>query len=365
MALISRGIKLDVISKLETENPGDMDLNLALCLIESAALSSRPNSATVNLEMLTTSSYNFVITNNDVAPTLAVNINVTLVSPFGTYAAATAMASSLGSVSGTSQQTVTLKAGMTYTDIAQLAAQVAANDSRCVSACLATDLVLYWVKPKSGPSQKVLWREEISSTATDPDADKYAICLKNIKNDSVIELRTSRDNVGARLHLTKIAADFRHNNSMVGKINKLETAYVGFRRMRGDGNCYYRAVIFGLLEQIIESERRHLFLDLHRCFNKFISGHARYISEDEVQLYSNQPANNNPAVSTIGTTSSGIWQSQIKRFLDVLSDAAGDCFSYVFHVYSHVNSQNRKFGALWMNLRLIFCVTVRLAWMTQ
>ena len=33
--------------------------------------------------------------------------------------------------------------------------------------------------------------------------------------------------------------------------------------MRGDGNCYYRAVIFGLIEQIIRTNQRAAFRELH------------------------------------------------------------------------------------------------------
>ena len=33
--------------------------------------------------------------------------------------------------------------------------------------------------------------------------------------------------------------------------------------MRGDGNCYYRAVIFGLIEQIIRTNQRAAFLALY------------------------------------------------------------------------------------------------------
>lgn len=32
--------------------------------------------------------------------------------------------------------------------------------------------------------------------------------------------------------------------------------YIGMRKVRGDGNCYYRAVLLGLLEQIFVSQNK-------------------------------------------------------------------------------------------------------------
>jgi hypothetical protein len=65
------------------------------------------------------------------------------------------------------------------------------------------------------------------------------------------------------------------NETQVGECientNEFKEQYPGFRSIRGDGNCYYRAVMVGLMEQIIMSpDREKLFLDLRDKFERII-----------------------------------------------------------------------------------------------
>ena len=39
----------------------------------------------------------------------------------------------------------------------------------------------------------------------------------------------------------------------------MSATYHGYRSIRGDGNCYYRAICFGLFEQIIERREPRRF----------------------------------------------------------------------------------------------------------
>lgn len=58
--------------------------------------------------------------------------------------------------------------------------------------------------------------------------------------------------MGPREPLASLAHEFRFNKSFVEKVDGLlKNGYVGWRKIRGDGNCCYRAVGFGLLEQIV------------------------------------------------------------------------------------------------------------------
>ena len=68
------------------------------------------------------------------------------------------------------------------------------------------------------------------------------------------------------------------NETQVGECienkNGFKEQYPGFRSIRGDGNCYYRAVMVGLIEQIIMSpDREKLFLDLRDKFERIIGGY--------------------------------------------------------------------------------------------
>ncbi len=79
-------------------------------------------------------------------------------------------------------------------------------------------------------------------------------------NNNVFELRKLVGaNVGGKYRLS-VLADEDHNPSIKDKVDQLSQLYEGFREIRGDGNCYYRAVVYGIMELIINSPRRHLHL---------------------------------------------------------------------------------------------------------
>jgi len=59
-------------------------------------------------------------------------------------------------------------------------------------------------------------------------------------------------NVGPREPLRSLKEDFKFNPGFKEKVCQLaERGYVGWRRVRGDGNCFYRAVGFGFLELLV------------------------------------------------------------------------------------------------------------------
>lgn len=45
---------------------------------------------------------------------------------------------------------------------------------------------------------------------------------------------------------------------LIAKAVDLSEVYSGFRRIKGDGNCYYRAVMFSYMEQLIALTNRDL-----------------------------------------------------------------------------------------------------------
>eukprot|EP00811_Abedinium_folium_P037074 NODE_9723_length_1403_cov_3.534483.p1 GENE.NODE_9723_length_1403_cov_3.534483~~NODE_9723_length_1403_cov_3.534483.p1 ORF type:complete len:280 (+),score=10.13 NODE_9723_length_1403_cov_3.534483:104-943(+) len=58
-------------------------------------------------------------------------------------------------------------------------------------------------------------------------------------------------NLGPREPLSTLANDFKYNESFCNKIAELESVgYRGWRRIRGDGNCFYRCIAVGLLEAL-------------------------------------------------------------------------------------------------------------------
>ncbi len=53
---------------------------------------------------------------------------------------------------------------------------------------------------------------------------------------------------------------------MVSRIQSLNPLYEGFRSIRGDGNCYYRCVIYSIIEQAVLQNRRNVFKGLFDIF---------------------------------------------------------------------------------------------------
>jgi hypothetical protein len=70
--------------------------------------------------------------------------------------------------------------------------------------------------------------------------------------------------VSPPLQLHALIGDFPHNEPLVAKTVDLSNVYIGFRRIKGDGNCYYRAVMFSFLEQLVafaNQDLRNVLID--------------------------------------------------------------------------------------------------------
>mmetsp|Transcript_57693 Transcript_57693/g.185402 ORF Transcript_57693/g.185402 Transcript_57693/m.185402 type:complete len:265 (+) Transcript_57693:60-854(+) len=63
--------------------------------------------------------------------------------------------------------------------------------------------------------------------------------------------------VGPRVLLDQLKAQYASNPGFLPKVEGLEKRFVGLRRTRPDGNCFYRAYLFGILEQLLGSKERH------------------------------------------------------------------------------------------------------------
>lgn len=76
-------------------------------------------------------------------------------------------------------------------------------------------------------------------------------------------------NVGPREPLSTLIQEFRFNTSFASKVRRLEQrGYTGWRRIRGDGNCFYRAVGFGLLEQLVVAPERERISQISSLYER-------------------------------------------------------------------------------------------------
>ena len=95
--------------------------------------------------------------------------------------------------------------------------------------------------------------------------------LFDLSDGDVIELRElATASVGPRFRLCHIADADRANDSLRSKVKTLAKSYAGYRKIRGDGNCYYRAVVYGAFEQIIHDGNRQAFRFMYDKFKAVI-----------------------------------------------------------------------------------------------
>ena len=66
---------------------------------------------------------------------------------------------------------------------------------------------------------------------------------------------TSQPNLGPMEHISKKYAEFEKgdNEGLKNKICALGKTYGAFRSIRGDGNCYYRAIVISLFSKIFDA----------------------------------------------------------------------------------------------------------------
>lgn len=63
--------------------------------------------------------------------------------------------------------------------------------------------------------------------------------------------------VGPQVSLEVLKAQYADNPGFLPKVESLEQRFLGLRRTRPDGNCFYRAYLFGIFEQLPGQKERH------------------------------------------------------------------------------------------------------------
>lgn len=95
---------------------------------------------------------------------------------------------------------------------------------------------------------------------------------ESLHNDALragdkLQVLVNNSNIGPRKRLRVLENAFKYNSSIKMKMIQLSRAYIGWRPIRGDGNCFYRAIIVGLLEQLILSQDSSGFHSLRELFS--------------------------------------------------------------------------------------------------
>jgi len=127
------------------------------------------------------------------------------------------------------------------------------------TAVLRNDLTMPTTMPKVPKEDATL-----GTNATLSSAPRTKLARSDTMEASPKSLTLA--NLGKFEPLSTLKDEFKFNKSFGEKVDGLiEHQYKGWRRVRGDGNCFYRAVSFSLLEQIIsapENKRQAAALEL-------------------------------------------------------------------------------------------------------
>ena len=132
------------------------------------------------------------------------------------------------------------------------------------------------------------WSEEVTEDESLFSSQQSFVSIAMLRDGDRVEVRRSSaldevqkklcgfSSIGAKFRLSHMAQQDKFNESLQTKLACLSTSYAGYRKIRGDGNCYFRAVVFGLLEQLICRGNREGFQLIIDCFRSFEPGNGKF-----------------------------------------------------------------------------------------
>eukprot|EP00607_Mallomonas_marina_P009645 CAMPEP_0182419612 /NCGR_PEP_ID=MMETSP1167-20130531/4026_1 /TAXON_ID=2988 /ORGANISM="Mallomonas Sp, Strain CCMP3275" /LENGTH=781 /DNA_ID=CAMNT_0024594623 /DNA_START=457 /DNA_END=2803 /DNA_ORIENTATION=- len=119
-------------------------------------------------------------------------------------------------------------------------------------------------------------------TAQNTVATVSYLTIRDLCDNDVINVRSFRDCVGPKCRLHALAVLFKYNATAQQKVARLASVYMGYRPVKGDGNCFYRAVMFSLLEQLVGAEDRKSIRRLHQRVLKLMTEKNMEVLNDVV-----------------------------------------------------------------------------------
>lgn len=128
------------------------------------------------------------------------------------------------------------------------------------------DLRLYFIDPKTS------WATEIINMGATVNDYKNGFVMKSmgLQDNDLLALRSCKDIVRAKqcLPTLNMKGSIKNNELLRHKIDLMMTRYSSWRAVKGDGNCYYRAVYFSLFEQLLLEHKVGIILKIKKLFEK-------------------------------------------------------------------------------------------------
>lgn len=112
-----------------------------------------------------------------------------------------------------------------------------------------------------------VYRDELYWLLTNLKADvDVEYTVDQLKDYDTLQVIYIKDSVKPKIFLRTFKNEFKFNLAKVAKVDILEESYFAFRRVRGDGNCYYRSIIFGIIEELIKRDISQVPSDSYSYF---------------------------------------------------------------------------------------------------
>lgn len=104
------------------------------------------------------------------------------------------------------------------------------------------------------------------------------------------EIQETQPIVSEPLPLSTLEPEFLQNEIFLLKIQNIKTRYPTFRKIRGDGQCFYRSYLFGIFEKIVSKKDQNLFDKMHKLVKdskEYLvkAGFEEYVLEDFQELF--------------------------------------------------------------------------------
>lgn len=130
------------------------------------------------------------------------------------------------------------------------------------------DIQLY-----SLPDYRLIKDDKTDQFSSNNKPTQNFLTINDLHENDSVEVRNSLDNISVVLNLSNLELQYQ-NASLILKFSTLHsTVYDSYRIIRGDGNCYYRCVIFAVLERIIKTKKLQSFLILKLKFESLLDYH--------------------------------------------------------------------------------------------
>lgn len=101
------------------------------------------------------------------------------------------------------------------------------------------------------------------------DYEKIDFDLANKQLEAIqAEIESHGPLITEKIPLSYLEEEFKNHSIFLQKINTVKKNFPVYRKLRRDGSCFYRALIFGILENFIETDNKARLAEFQKLMLK-------------------------------------------------------------------------------------------------